>query len=72
MPASVVLPLPGGPQSTMLGSRPAAARSRRVVTTRSWPTSSSNVVGLKRDARGASGARPGSSWGNREVWSDTP
>src|SRR5688500_7831825 len=61
--ASVVLPLPGGPQKTSDGTRSSAMARRRKPfgpTITSCPTTSSRVRGRNRSASGvpASGSRP--------------
>src|SRR6266851_5534701 len=67
-PASVVLPLPGGPQSTMLGRWPEAVSPLSTSTTRFWPTRLSKLLGRRRVARGAFGSGTAGSW-NRSPWS---
>ena len=52
--ASVVLPEPGGPQSTMLGRWPAEMRRPSTDTSSSWPSTSSSRSGRRRAARGVS------------------
>ena len=55
--ASVVLPVPGGPQRMKDGTRPAAiarVRTRPGPTIWSWPTNSSKLRGRIRSANGAS------------------
>src|SRR6266849_3424724 len=67
-PASVVLPLPGGPQSTMLGRWPEAVSPLSTSTTRFWPTRLSKLLGRRRVARGAFGSGTAGSW-NSSPWS---
>ena len=57
--ASVVLPLPGGPQRMSDGTSPASTARRSTVPApmaRCWPTNSSNVRGRIRVASGACAA----------------
>src|SRR5207249_4350528 len=67
-PASVVLPLPGGPHRTMLGRWPDWVSWRSTSTTRRWPTRSSNFFGRIRVASGGAGRTP-ASFGKSSPWS---
>src|SRR5438477_1492832 len=67
-PASVVLPLPGGPHRTMLGRCPERVNSRSTSTTLRWPTRSSKRLGRIRVARGRLGGAPAAE-GNSSPWS---
>ena len=75
MRASVVLPVPGGPQRMIDCSRSRSIASRSGLpgaSSSSWPTNSSNVRGRIRSASGAGAAWPSresSSSGNSESMS---
>src|SRR5579864_1022161 len=66
--ARVVLPLPGGPQSTMLGRLPERVSRRRTSTTFRWPTRSSKLFGRILVASGGRGSEP-SGRGKSSPWS---
>ena len=68
--ASVVLPLPGGPQKSMLNSSPRSTAARNTLpgpTTWSCPTNSASERGRMRAASGASAAALSSGRENRSI-----